>query len=110
MLPLFGVLILTTLFFVFVSGRLVPAMAIVTSAARPGARGAFMTLNSAIMQTGSGIAATLSGAIVQRGANGTLLHYNWVGYLAAAATLTAIAWVGTLRTLDAVPGAVPARG
>ncbi|HJW51908.1 MAG TPA: MFS transporter [Burkholderiaceae bacterium] len=109
-LPLFGVLILTTLFFVFVSGRLVPAMAIVTSAARPGARGAFMTLNSAIMQTGSGIAATLSGAIVQRGANGTLLHYNWVGYLAAAATLTAIAWVGTLRTLDAVPGAVPARG
>jgi predicted MFS family arabinose efflux permease len=109
-LPLFGVLVLTTLFFVFVSGRLVPAMAIVTSAARPGARGAFMTLNSAIMQTGSGIAATLSGAIVQRGPNGTLLHYNWVGYLAAAATLTAIAWVGTLRSLDAVPGALKARG
>jgi predicted MFS family arabinose efflux permease len=83
---------------------MVPAMAIVTSAARPGARGAFMTLNSAVMQIGSGIAATVSGVIVQRDPAGALVHYNWVGYLAVAATLSAIAWVGSVRSLDAVTG------
>ena len=102
-LPLVGVLALTTLFFVFVPGRMVPAMAVVTSAARPGARGSFMTLNSAVMQIGSGVSATLTGAIVQRSAEGTLVHYNWVGYFAAIATVIAIAWVGKVRSLDAVP-------
>jgi predicted MFS family arabinose efflux permease len=103
-LPMVAVLALTTLFFVFVSGRMVPAMAVVTSAARPGARGAFMTLNSAVMQVGSGLAATLTGAIVQRTPAGQLLHYNWVGVLATVATLMAIAWVGSVRSLDTVPG------
>jgi predicted MFS family arabinose efflux permease len=103
-LPLIAVLALTTLFFVFVSGRMVPAMAVVTSAARHGARGAFMTLNSAIMQIGSGLAATISGAIVERSASGTLTHFNWVGVVAMAATLAAIAWVGTVRSLDVRTG------
>jgi predicted MFS family arabinose efflux permease len=103
-LPLLGVLTLTTLFFVFVPGRMVPAMAVVTSAARPGARGSFMTLNSAVMQVGSGVSATLTGAIVERSAAGTLVHYNWVGYLAAAVTVVAIVWVGHVHSLDAQPG------
>jgi predicted MFS family arabinose efflux permease len=115
-LPLAAVLAVATAFFVFVSGRMVPGMAVVTSAARPGARGAFMTLNSAVMQVGSGIAATISGAIVERGASGALAHYNIVGYLAAAATLAAIAWVGAVQSLDAPPkrvgpdAATPRRG
>jgi predicted MFS family arabinose efflux permease len=103
-LPLAVVLLLSTLFFVFVPGRMVPAMAVVTSAARPGARGSFMTLNSAVMQVGSGVSATLTGAIVERSAAGTLLHYNWVGYLAAAVTLIAIYWVGHVHSLDTLPG------
>jgi predicted MFS family arabinose efflux permease len=102
-LSLPAILALTTLFFVLVSGRMVPGMAVVTGAARPEVRGAFMTLNGAVLQIGSGVAATLSGAIVQRAPGGGLVHYDWVGYLAVAATLTAMAWVGTIRTLDAVP-------
>ena len=88
------------------SGRMVPGMAVVTSAARPGGRAAFMTLNGSVMQIGSGLAATLSGALVQRLPSGALLHYNWVGWIAAAATLVAIWWVGSIETLDAAP-AVP---
>jgi predicted MFS family arabinose efflux permease len=103
-LPLPAVLALTTLFFILVPGRMVPAMAVVTSAARPGARGAFMTLNSAVMQVGSGLAATVTGAIVERSPGGALTHYNWVGYLAVAATVAAIVWVGTVSSLDTVPG------
>ncbi|MGZ8784932.1 MAG: hypothetical protein ACXW1Y_05140, partial [Acidimicrobiia bacterium] len=77
-------------FFVFVSGRMVPGMAVVTSAARPGARAAFMTLNGSVMQIGSGFAATLSGALIQRLPSGALQNYHWVGWIAALTTLVAI--------------------
>ena len=105
-LPLVGTLAIATLFFVLVSGRMVPGMAVVTSAARPGGRAAFMTLNGSVMQIGSGLAATASGALIQRLPSGALLHYNWVGWIAAAATLVAIWWVGSIETLDAAP-AIP---
>ncbi len=105
-LPLVGTLAIAVMFFVFVSGRMVPGMAVVTSAARPGGRASFMTLNGSVMQIGSGFAATLSGALIQRLPSGALQHYNWVGWIAAAATLVAIWWVGTIETLDAAP-AVP---
>ncbi len=105
-LPLAGTLAVATVFFVFVSGRMVPGMAVVTSAARPGGRASFMTLNGSVMQIGSGFAATLSGALIQRLPSGALQHYNWVGWIAAAATLVAIWWVGTIETLDAAP-AIP---
>ena len=102
-LPLFATIAVAVLFFVLVSGRMVPGMAVVTSAARPGGRASFMTLNGSVMQIGSGLAATLSGALVQRLPSGALVHYNWVGWIAAAATLMAIWWVGSIKTLDAAP-------
>lgn len=102
-LPLFATLIVAVMFFVFVSGRMVPGMAVVTSAARPGGRGAFMTLNGAVMQIGSGCAATVSGALIQRLPSGALVHYNWVGWIATIATLIAIWWVSRIETLDAAP-------
>lgn len=102
-LPLAATLAIAVMFFVFVSGRMVPGMAVVTSAARPGGRAAFMTLNGSVMQIGSGFAATVSGALIQRMPSGALQHYNWVGWMAAAATLVAIWWVGRIETLDAVP-------
>jgi len=102
-LPLIATLALATLFFVFVSGRMVPGMAVVTSAARPGGRAAFMTLNGSVMQIGSGCAATLSGAIIQRAPSGALQNYHWIGWIAAAATLLALWWVGNIETLDAAP-------
>ena len=102
-LPLILTLTLAVMFFVFVSGRMVPGMAVVTSAARPGGRAAFMTLNGSVMQIGSGVAATLSGALIHRLPSGALQNYNWIGWIAAAATLVAIWWVGNIETLDAAP-------
>ena len=93
-LPLGVVLVCTTLFFVLVPGRMVPAMAIVTSAARPPLRGTFLALNAAIMQFASGLAAALGGLIIATDAAGQITRYNWVGYLAAAMALLGIVAVG----------------
>jgi hypothetical protein len=59
----------STVFFIFVPGRMVPAMAIVTSAVQPRLRGTFLSMNGAV---------------------------DRVGYLAMGATLAAMAFVGQI--------------
>ena len=78
------------LFMVLVSGRFVPAMALITSSAESRLRGGFMSLMSAIQNMCSGLAATLAGAIIIRNDDGTLSHYWIVGLIACACTLAAI--------------------
>jgi predicted MFS family arabinose efflux permease len=91
--PLWVWLICTTLFFVLISGRVIPAMAIITSAAQPKLRGTFMSLNSATQQLASGLAATLAGFITTQSATGQIIGYDKVGYVAILANLLAIAFV-----------------
>ncbi len=95
--PLAVVLACTTLFFVLVPGRMVPAMAIVTSAAQPALRGTFLAINAAVLQFASGLAAVVGGLVIATDAAGGIVRYNWTGYLATAITLLGIFAVGRIR-------------
>jgi predicted MFS family arabinose efflux permease len=92
--PVWVAICASVIFMVFVSGRFVPAMALVISSVEPRVRGGFMSINSAIQQFGLGAASFLAGAIIGHGADGTLTNYWLVGLIAVAATLGAIllAW------------------
>lgn len=94
-LPL--VLAVSTLFMVLVSGRLIPAMALVTSASSPQLRGRFLSMNAALQQLAASAAAFLPTLVLAQGANGRLLHYELVGYGAMAMTLLAFWLAGTVR-------------
>jgi predicted MFS family arabinose efflux permease len=83
-------LIFATLFFVFVSGRFIPASALVTAACESHFRGRVMAFSSAVQNLGSGFAALLAGAIMVKTDAGQILHYDWVGYIACAVSLVAI--------------------
>lgn len=96
--PLWVLLIVTTLFFVFVSGRMVPAMALVTQATLPALRGTFMSLNSCVQSAAMGLAALLGGLLISRDAGGHVVGYMHNGWLAAAMTVMMVWWVGRLRT------------
>lgn len=93
-------LICTTLFFVLVSGRFIPAMAIINSAAQPKLRGTFMSLNSTVQSLAMGLAATLGGFIVTQQSNGQIAGYQNVGYVAIAANLLAIWFVARIVMHD----------
>ena len=56
--PLWLWLVCTTSFFVLVSGRMIPAMAVITSAAQPKLRGTFMSLNASVQSFAMGLATT----------------------------------------------------
>lgn len=89
-LPL--VLAVSTLFMVLVSGRLIPAMALVTSASSPALRGRFLSMNAALQQLSASAAAFLPTLVLAQGADGRLQHYDLVGYGAMAMTLLAF-WI-----------------
>ena len=94
--PLWAMLIVSTLFFIFVPGRMVPAMAIVTSAAQPQLRGTFLSMIGSVQQLAAGVATYIGGLIIATDASGQILRYDSVGYLAIAATLAAMGLVGLI--------------
>jgi predicted MFS family arabinose efflux permease len=97
--PMIVVLLATTCMFVFTSGRMVPAMALITNSASPRVRGSFMSLNSAVQQFGAGIATWIGGLLLNRveGEEGPLVGYSTVGILAALAVVASVYLAGRLR-------------
>jgi len=87
--PLWVVLISSSCLYVCMSGRMVPGMALVTSAARPEWRGTFMTLNSAVQSASMGVAAFVGGHLIGRNAAGELTHYWTAAMVGAIASVTA---------------------
>ena len=88
--PLGIVLFVTTLFFIFAGGRMIPATAIVLSTAPPQSRGAFMSIRSAVQQLGAGVAGLIAGVIVVENPDGSYSNYQYVGYIAVAMSLLSL--------------------
>jgi predicted MFS family arabinose efflux permease len=96
-LPLWGLLAISTLFFTVMSGRMIPGMAMISSAALPRLRGTFMTLNSAVQSASMGLAALVAGLIIGRDAQGQLTLYWVAGLLGVVASLLSVWLAGQLR-------------
>ena len=105
-LPVWAVLIVSTSFFACMSGRMIPGMAIVTSAANPALRGTFMALNSAVQSAAMGLAAFTGGHIISRDANNLVQHYWMAAVLGATASLAAIFMAGQLKMYQSPPAKV----
>ena len=103
-LPLWGLLAISTLFFTVMSGRMIPGMAMISSAALPRLRGTFMTLNSAVQSASMGLAALVAGLIIGRDAQGQLTLYWVAGLLGGVASLLSVWLAGHLR-LHGAPAA-----
>ncbi|MEY3520133.1 MFS transporter [Limnohabitans sp. 2KL-51] len=96
-LPLWGLLAISTLFFTVMSGRMIPGMAMISSAVEPRLRGTFMTLNSAVQSASMGLAALVAGLIIGRDAQGQLTLYWVAGLLGVVASLLSVWLAGHLR-------------
>ena len=96
--PLWIVLINSTAFFILVSGRMIPAMAMVSQLVESKIRGTFMSLIGSVQMLSSGIASVLAGWIVTIGPDGMMQHYNLVGYGAAICGLLTFWLVGYIHS------------
>ena len=97
-MPLATVLFVTCLFFIFISGRIVPAMAILTAVVSAEKRGSFMSINTSLREFSAGLASLLAGwIVVETESGGPLLNYNYVGYMAILASIIAILLIRKLK-------------
>ncbi len=88
--PLLVALATSTLLMICMSGRFVPAMAMMTAVVESRYRGGFMSLNSSVQQFSCGLAAWLTGNIIGQGPNGQITGYPVAGMVSVTLVLTCI--------------------
>jgi MFS transporter, DHA1 family, inner membrane transport protein len=85
-----GGIAVTTLFMVCMSGRAVPAMAMITASVKARYRGGFMSANSSVQQFSMGLATYVSGQIMGQTPQGELTHFPLIGLLSVLCTFAGI--------------------
>ncbi len=96
-----GILIVSTMLFIGMNGRMVPGMALVSSAANPQLRGTFMALNSSVQSAAMGAAAFVGGLIISRDAQGLVQHFWGNALVGVIATGFSLWLVGRLHLYGA---------
>ena len=90
--PLWVLTIVYVVFFVIVSGRMIPSMAMVTSAANPKRRGTFMAISGAVQSFAMGLAALVGGLLIGRSPDGMVTGY-WLTALFGTLASFASVWL-----------------
>ena len=93
-------LLVTSLFFICSSGRMVPVQAMLSSAVHPKIRGSFMSVNSAVQQLTAGLAAFIGGVVVTKSESGALEHYALSGLIAIAFSLCALYFSSKIKVVE----------
>lgn len=84
------IFILMTSFLMLVSGRMVPTMSLVTAAAHPKARGAFMSVFQSVQAGSMGLAAYFGGLIISEKPTGGYTGFGTLGIVSVMVSLCAM--------------------
>ncbi len=98
--PLWMLLLVTTFYFLVSSGRMVPAMALLTSVVKPAQRGSFLSMSASVQQFASALGSLIAGHIISAGPDGKLEHYSEVGNFAIITTLIAIFMIRRVHSVE----------
>jgi predicted MFS family arabinose efflux permease len=80
----------STLVRICMSGRFVPAMAMMTATVEARYRGGFMSVNSSVQQFSCGLAAWITGGFLRQGPHQEITHYGVAGLLSLTCVLACI--------------------
>ena len=79
--PVWEVMVVSSLMFAGVMSRVIPATALTTAVPKRDDRGAFMSINSSLQQVAGGVASVVAGWVIVQKPGGKLLHFDTLGYL-----------------------------
>lgn len=97
--PLVTVIFLNILMFVGITSRMVSNQALITAVPEAKDRGAFMGINSSVMQLSGGIASLIAGLIVVQTESGALENYNILGYVVVGTILITMILMKRIDTM-----------
>ncbi len=88
---LWTVLAITSILFIFIGGRVIPAVTIMTEVAPPHLRGSLMSMSATFSNLAAAGAAFFAGSMVTKDvSSGYLMNYEKVGYVSLAMSLLAL--------------------
>ncbi len=90
-------LVFAVLFFVFVSGRMVPAMSLLNNTVTPSSRGIFMSLNGSVQQLAMSLGAIAASFIIVASPGQPMQHYALVGIFGVVFNIAAILIANTFK-------------
>lgn len=96
---IFIILCVSVPFMALTSGRMVPAMAIITGSIEPKKRGGFMSLVTTVNHAALGLASYLGGVWIEKLPTGELVRYDQLGLFAIAMTFASLYIVRRVRVL-----------
>ncbi|MFZ5552204.1 MAG: MFS transporter, partial [Bacteroidota bacterium] len=96
-IPLWEVLVVTSIFFAFSSGRFSPLQAIISETVEPQYRGGFMSIVSSIQSLGLGLGSLVTSFIIYDSARGEIVNFNIAGYVCMAITVFAMLSVSMIK-------------
>jgi predicted MFS family arabinose efflux permease len=93
--PVWTVLLISAIFFIFSNGRMVPSTTMETAIIKPENRGSYMSNRSSVQQLTSGLASFVAGLIIVErppifGEVKSLANFNYVGGIAVFFSLVAL--------------------
>ena len=100
---IWAILPMSTLFFIVINGRMVPAMAMISGTPSPKIRGSFMSFSSSVQQISSGFASLFAGWILGTTASGQLTNYWIIGIGSVVLSFAAILIARKVRVQDMKP-------
>jgi DHA1 family inner membrane transport protein len=103
--PMVLIVVAFVMFMTSMAARNIPMQALLSTIPGPAQRGAFLSVNSAIQQLGTGLGAWIGGQFLTSDGAGHIAHYGTNGWLAAGLALCASVWVLRLR-VPQTPGPV----
>jgi predicted MFS family arabinose efflux permease len=104
--PLVTAVAASTLLMVCMTGRFVPAMALITTSIEARHRGGFMSVNSSIQQLAAGLASWVSGMILGQSVTGAITHFPVIGVVSVSCALLCI-YISRFLTSAPETGAPP---
>lgn len=99
--PLYLVLIVSALFFISAGARMIPAQALISSAAEPTQRGSFLSIVSCVQSLSMALGSWIAGQIVfQDPTTKQLNNYTTVGFFAIIMSLVSLVVFQKIKFLD----------
>jgi predicted MFS family arabinose efflux permease len=97
-------LLISTLFFILIMGRMTPAMTMITGTVTPERRASYMSIVTSVQMLTAALSAYLTGLMVDQLPDKQLVNYSHAGYVAIGSTVLAIV---VSRTLVVAEGNTP---
>ena len=84
------VILVNVLMFVGIFSRMIPSQALISAIPDPTQRGSFSAVSASLQQLSGGLGSVFAAAIIAEKADGSLLHFDWLGYIVVATAIISL--------------------